>query len=128
MQNLSNEELATAWQAAKLDEERANKKRIEIESEIVSRFGFKEEGAETHWLDDGRKVEISGKLTYKADDMEVFVKCCEQIPADLRPIKTETKIDETGAKWLRANRPDLWDAIARAITVKPAKTAVKIKI
>ena len=124
---LSNDELAMRWADIKRGEEIANKQRVEVEAEIIARLGNKEEGSETHTLDSGIKIEITGKMTYKADDLEATVRACDALPPELRPIKTETKVDETGAKWLRANRPDLWQLISHTITTKPAKTAVKVK-
>lgn len=127
LQEMNSDELAQAWIAAKQAEERANAQRIEVEQEIVNRFPSREEGSQTHDLPSGLKIEITGKLTYKAD-IEKLTPLLVNIPQDLHPIKVETKLDETGAKYLRANEPKIWQQIASAITVKPAKTAVKVKI
>ena len=126
--SLTDDELTEQWLNAKENETAFNKKRLAIEEEIVSRYPAKEEGSSTITLDSGVKIETTGKLTYKADDMESFVNACNALPVELRPIRVEMKIDETGAKWLRANRADLWQLIASAVTIKPAKVAVKVKV
>lgn len=124
---MTDDELAHAWIDAKLAEERANAHRLEVEMEIVRRFPAKEEGAQTHTLPSGVKLEVVGKLTYRAD-MDKLMHLVAQVPEKLRPIKVETKLDETGAKYLRANEPEIWRILAPAITVKPAKVAVRVKI
>jgi hypothetical protein len=50
------------------------------------------------------------------------------LPPNLRPIKVEPKLDETGAKYLRNNEPEVWAMLAPAITIQPAKTSVTIKV
>lgn len=112
--------------AAKALESRANKDRIAIEEKIVALIGAKEEGAQTTELDSGMKVTITGKLSYKAD-MAALQEICAKLPEEFRPIKTEVKLDETGAKFLRANEPAIWAKLAKAITVKAAKTSVEVK-
>lgn len=112
--------------AAKALESRANKDRIAIEEKIVALVGAKEEGAQTTELDSGMKVTITGKLSYKAD-MAALQEICAKLPEEFRPIKTEVKLDETGAKFLRANEPAIWAKLAKAITVKAAKTSVEVK-
>jgi hypothetical protein len=72
------------------------------------------------------KVTITGKLSYKAD-MEKLQAICAKLPPEMRPIKTETKLDETGAKYLRNNEPQIWAKLAAAITIKDAKPSIEIK-
>lgn len=112
--------------AAKALESKANKDRIAIEEKIVALVGAKEEGAQTTELSSGMKVTITGKLSYKAD-MAALQEICAKLPEEFRPIKTEVKLDETGAKFLRANEPAIWAKLAKAITVKAAKTSVEVK-
>lgn len=130
LKDFTNDDLAGAWMAAKQAEEKANAERLAIEQEIVARFGQKEEGAETHTLDSGFKIEVTGRMSYKVEDMPLLERLLldAKVPATLWPLKSETKLDETGAKWLRNSQPDVWRSIAPAITIKPAKTAVKVKV
>lgn len=120
------EQLAQEFIAAKAAEAAANKARVAVEQEIIKLLGQREEGAQTHELTNGLKLTITGKLAYKAD-MAKLMAVCSSLPENMRPLKTETKLDETGAKYLRANEPAVWAALADAISVKPAKASVEIK-
>lgn len=119
------DEAVAAWIDAKRDEDAANARRIACEQMICELNPPKEEGATTVEIAGGAKLTLTGKLTYKAD-VPKLLELAEKLPAELRPIKTETKLDETGAKYLRAKEPALWALIAPAIEVKPAKTAVRV--
>lgn len=125
--DLSIEQLAEQLATAKAEESAANKRRVEIEYKIVERLGSKPEGSQTHELANGFKITITGKMTYSAD-MEMLMQLANNLPPTMRPIKMEPKLDETGAKYLRNNEPDVWAQIAPAITIKPAKTSVTIKV
>lgn len=128
MENLTEmsvDDLAKYWLAIKSAERAAQTERIEVEIELIQRLGAREEGSQTH--DAGPyKITVTGKLTYKADVPELLT-LADRLPEHLRPIKTETKLDEAGAKYLRANEPELWRLIAPAIEIKPAKTALIVK-
>lgn len=123
---LSPEQLAQDLIAAKAAEAAANKARVAIEEQLIEVLGAKPEGAVTHELSNGLKITITGKMTYKAD-MAALMAICGNLPESYRPIKMEPKLDETGAKFLRNNEPEIWAVLAKAITITPAKTAVTIK-
>lgn len=125
-QTTTAEQLAQDYIAAKAAESKANKERIAIEEQLIKLLGAKPEGAETHELTNGLKVTITGKMTYKAD-MPVLLQLAGALPENMRPIKMEPKLDETGAKYLRNNEPEIWKMLAPAIEVSPAKTGVTIK-
>lgn len=118
--------LIEAWINAKAREKAANEYRLDLEEQIIAILGARPEGSETHALASGHKVTITGKMTYTAD-MPTLMAICAALPPELRPIKTKTELDQTGAKYIRANMPDIWDQIAPAITMKPAKTSIDIK-
>lgn len=120
------EQLAQDYIAAKAAEAAANKARVAIEEQLIAALGAKEEGASTTELANGLKVTITGKLFYKAD-MPLLLQLAGALPENLRPLKVETKLDETGAKYLKNNEPEIWAMLAPAITVAPAKTSVAIK-
>jgi hypothetical protein len=120
------DQLVEDFIAAKAAENAANKRRIKIEEQMIALLGKREEGSQTHELATGMKVTITGKLSYKAD-MEKLQAICATLPAEMRPLKTEVKLDETGAKFLRANDPTIWAKLAEAITVKEAKASVEVK-
>lgn len=123
---ITPEQLAEMLITAKKVEADANKARVEIEQKLIETLGSKEEGSQTHELNNGLKVTVTGKLTYKAD-MELLMQLAGALPANLRPVKVETKLDETGAKYLKNNEPEIWSMLAPAITIAPAKTSVAIK-
>ncbi len=120
------EQLSVEFIDAKAAEAKAAKDRLAIEQQIIVLLGVKTEGAKTHELTNGLKVTITGKQTYKAD-MPLLIRLASALPEDMRPLKTEVNLDETGAKYLRTNKPEVWAMLAPAITVAPAKTAVSIK-
>jgi hypothetical protein len=120
------EQLAQELIAAKAVEAKATKDRVAVEEQLIELLGVKPEGAQTHDLTNGLKITITGKQTYKAD-MPLLMQLAGSLPANLRPLKVETKLDETGAKFLRTNEPEVWAMLAPAITVTPAKTSVSIK-
>lgn len=117
-------QLVEAWIEAKRKEDAANAERLAIEQAICEASPPKEEGASTIEVGD-YKLTLTGKLTYKAD-LPKLQELAKRLPEELRPLKTETKADEAGLKYLRANEPQLWAVIAPAVEVKPAKTAVKV--
>lgn len=120
------ESLCTEIARLKHEESALAARRLNIEIAIIAIVGAKEEGAKTTMLADGRKLTVTGKLTYSADMAQLLMLDTE-LPLHLSVVKVVHQLDATGAKWLRANDPDNWAKIAPAITVKPAKTAVEIK-
>ena len=116
--------LARDWIEAKKQEAEANKRRIEIEEQLVSALGAKDEGSVTHALD-GYKVTIAQPISRKIDaKMWEIVK--NNIPNELWPIKTKVDVDATGIKWLKENKPAMWKTVSRAFTEKPGKVGVKV--
>lgn len=124
---VSIETLVEQLVAAKAEENKANTRRIELEEKLINRLGKREEGAQTHELPNGVKVTITGKMSYKAD-MKLLMQLASVLPENMRPIKIEPKLDETGCKYLRNNEPDAWRSIASAITMKAAKASVEVKV
>lgn len=118
-------DLVQQWIDAKSAEEAANMRRVTLEAQILELQPAKEEGSTTHELPGGMKLTLTGKLSYKAD-IAKLQQLAVNLPENLRPLKTEVKLDETGAKYLRAKEPQLWALIAPAIEVKPAKVGVKV--
>lgn len=122
--------LAQAVQAyieAKRDEDAATRARIDAEQRILELHPVREEGSETFEAG-GFKITLTGKINYRCDDMDALIHACSQWPAHMQPIKTVVQLDTTGCKFLRANEPDVWRSIAPHVTVKPAKTAVSVKV
>lgn len=120
-------ELVTDFIEAKRQEDAAKKNRLELEDRILAMVPAKEEGSQTIEVA-GFKLTTTGKLAYKCDDTKALAEACSGWPANMIPVKTEIKLDETGCKWLRANDPQAWQTLAKHITVAPAKTAVSVKV
>lgn len=112
---------------AKHAEEGAKKIRVGIEERILALVPTKEEGSSTTTLDNGFKLTCTGKLTYSCEDPRALAEACAGWPANMIPVKTEIKLDDSGCKWLRVNDPTAWATVARFVTVKPAKTAITVK-
>lgn len=124
--------LAQAVQAyveAKRAEDEARRTRLEAEERILALHPAREEGAESFEAG-GFKVTLTGKLGYACDDPRALAEACAaaQWSPSMIPVRTEVVLDATGAKWLRANEPEAWQLVARFVTVKPAKTAVSVRI
>jgi hypothetical protein len=120
-------QLAEMWQAAKADENAANARRVAIEGDIVALLGKRDDGAETHTLDNGVKITITGKQTVAAD-IPMLERLAATLPENLRPVKVTVAVDPAGVKFLRENHPAHYKKIAPALTIKPAKTAVTVKV
>ena len=119
------EELAKQWVEAKAREHQANIERVEIERRIIAVTGAKQDGSKT--IDAGPyKVTLTGKLIYKAD-IPMLTNLVENVPVQLRPLKTEVQLDVAGAKYLQQNEPAIWQQLAPAVTITSAKTAITIK-
>lgn len=121
-------DLVEAYVQAKKAEDAAKKHRVEIEERILALAPAREEGSETTTLDNGLKLTTTGKLSYKADDLEALREITRGWDANLVPIKSVSALDETGCKYLRKERPELWKQVAGVITVAPAKTALKVGV
>lgn len=121
------EDLVQRYIEAKREEDAAKRQRIEFEERILALAPAKEEGASTVEAG-GFKVTTTGKLSYKADDLEAVREVTRTWDTNLVPIKTTSALDETGCKYLRRERPELWAQLARVVTVSPAKTALKVGV
>lgn len=120
--NATLDSLCAAWLECKKREQEANKARLEIESEIIKITGCKTEGAQTCHTDQF-KVTTTGKIT-RTMDWDEWEKVKDQIPVDIRPIKTKEVLDEVGVKWLFDNNREIYSLLP--LVVKPAKPGVGI--
>lgn len=110
---------------AKLDEAKATAKRVALEEELIELVGAKKEGAQTHTIGDF-KITITGRINRKIDWDLFDSGIASKIPETLHPVKVKRELDETGVKYLENNEPQLYKILAKALTVKPAKTNVTI--
>lgn len=117
---------------AKRDEEHAAARRLRAEELILSLHPAREEGSDTFDAG-GYKVTVTGKLSYS---MSCEPRTLEQVWHEIGdtagdvpvPLKSKVELDATGAKWIRQNRPDLWAFLSKVVTIKPAKTAISVKV
>lgn len=120
-------EIAQDLYEARQVEREANERRVELEEELIALVGAREEGSKTHTIGDF-KITITGKLNRKID-WEIFDdSIASQIPESLQPVKIKRELDETGVKYLANNEPQLYKLLSKALTIKPAKTAVTITL
>lgn len=119
------ETLAKDWLSAKAEEAAANKRRVALEGQIIDILGVIENSSKTHDVGDF-KVTITGKLNYKAN-FTALDEALKSIAMELHPIKVERKLDEKGLKYLQNNEPEIFNLIAPALTITPAKTSVTVK-
>ena len=118
------EQLATDWLRAKAEESAANKRRIQIEEQIVSMAGKRDEVSQT--VEAGQfKVTTVGKITRRMD-WDKWEQVKAQIAPALWPVKMKPELDEKGVKWLQQNEVEIYALLP--IEVKPAKTAIEVKV
>ena len=110
---------------AKLDEAKATAKRIALEEELIELVGAKKEGAQTHTIGDF-KITITGRINRKIDWDLFDSGIASKIPETLHPVKVKRELDDTGVRYIENNEPQLYKILAKALTVKPAKTSVTI--
>lgn len=118
-------EIANELFAAKLAEKEANERRVALEEELIALVGQKEEGAQTHTIGEF-KIVITGKLNRKIDWDLYDKSIAAKIPESMQPVKIKRELDDTGVKYLENNEPQIYKLLAKALTIKPAKTAVTI--
>jgi hypothetical protein len=125
-------DLADQWRAAKRDEDQANIRRVEIEKQMITAAAFiKLEGSESH-KSDTKKVTFTAKLTKKLD-VKKWLSVKGNIPEAFRSVVKEKsvieyKLDDKGVKYLESNEPDIFAILSEALTITPAKTAVKVEL
>jgi len=121
-------EAVQAYIDAKRQEDLATRARVQAEERILALHPAREEGADSFEAG-GYKVTVTGKVTYTCPDISALSAACAHMPAQMLPLRTKTELDATGAKWLRANEPELWARyVAPHVTVKPAKASVSVKV
>lgn len=120
-------EIAQELYEARQVEREANERRVQLEEELIALVGAREEGSKTHTIGDF-KITITGKLNRKID-WEIFDdSIASQIPESLQPVKIKRELDDAGVKYLANNEPQLYKLLSKALTIKPAKTAVTITL
>tara|TARA_R110000868_G_scaffold45282_10_gene150393 strand:- start:652 stop:1056 length:405 start_codon:yes stop_codon:yes gene_type:complete len=120
--NRTLEDVVADWMDAKNEEVSANKRRIEIEEEVLSFLTSKIEGAESHQVGP-YKVTLTGRLNRKVD--WDFVQKLG-IPENMLPVKQKPELDLKGLRYLENNEPEFYKNFCKALTIEPAKTSVTV--
>lgn len=121
------DEAAAVLQLAKMQEQRAAEARIEAEKALIALMPSKDEGS----------VTLSG-ASYKATivygfnrtvDAAALAAVKDNVPPALfeQAIEYKPAINLKGLRFLQSNEPDVYAALAQAITSRPAKPSVKIE-
>lgn len=118
-------EVFETWLDAKHEEDKAREARIEAENKLVSLFGCKDEGSQTH-KSDGYKVTITGRINRTIDEA-AWDSVSDRVPVNLSPIKYKPQIDNRDLKYLQDNEPAIYRIVCEAITAKPGKPGVKVE-
>lgn len=121
------EQAVTAWIEAKRKEDAAKAERLAVEEVICELSPPRPEGSLTVAAGDF-KVTLTGSYTYRVEDLEALRNITRDWDSNLVPLRSKTEADPTGCRWLRENRPDLWAQLSQVITVKPAKTSVRVGV
>jgi len=126
---LAIDALVVQWVEQKRMEEQANKRRVEIEAQIIAALGEPDEGSATHELVDGSKLTITSKITRTVDEA-AWRSIMADIPEHLRPISFAEKavLDLKGLRWLMENEPRMYNRVAAAVTAKKAKSAISVRV
>lgn len=123
-------DLLSKIREAKKREDRANADRVALEMQLITLLSFvKPEGSETQKHGDF-KVTLTNKLN-RTVDVKEWALIKELVPLEMQgvvEVETKLKVNAEGARWIEANEPEIWDICRQAITVKPAKTAVKVEV
>lgn len=126
--------LCRKFMCAKGAESQAKATRIAAESAIAILVPGRKDGQKTKTLQDGTKIIVKRRLIYEADlpaiDMviaSVSKRIGQQVPVPIKS-KTTRALDVKGYEWFRENASDMFDLLAKHVTVKPSKDAVTIKI
>ena len=129
LEELCVEDLRSNLVRAKLVESRAKDHRIEIENEIVRRFGsyVPENGSKTFLLADGEKLVVKCGITYKADIDELRN---SGLPEDVLPLKLVPSQYVFDAKAyediLKTATPSIRNKLAEYVVTSPRKPAVSL--
>jgi hypothetical protein len=120
--NRTAADAASDWMDAKNQEVAANKRRLEIEEEILSLVTSKTEGSESYQVGP-YKVTLTGRLNRKVD-WDMLPKL--GIPQEMLPLKHKPELDLKGLRYLESNEPETYKIFCRAMTIEPAKTSVTV--
>jgi hypothetical protein len=120
--NRTVEDAASDWMDAKKEEIAANKRRVEIEEELLSFLTSKIEGTESHQVG-AYKITLTGRLNRKVE-WDILPKL--GIPEDLIPVRNKPELDLKSLRYLESNEPEMYKLFSKILTIEPAKTSVTV--
>jgi hypothetical protein len=126
--NRTPEDIAQEYLAAKKALNLAQAALDALAEELVDQVDGRQdgdEGSKTYGLD-GFKVEVKRSMNRKPAEKTSIDAIAALKLGELTPLKIETKLDETGLKYLKSNEPAIYARIAPHIVAKPAKVSVTV--
>lgn len=124
---LTIDELAYRLKLAKKRENEAKEERLDLEELIIKKVGAETEGAFTV-KGDSYQITTTGKLTRTINE-KLLPEVQSEIPTPLfeRLFRYKPSLNTKELKYIENNEPEYYAIVAKAITTKPAKTAVSFK-
>lgn len=96
-----------------------------IETDIAEQVDIDIDTSKTFDVD-GYKLVVKKPAYYKLDEA-VYNKIKTQIPPKMRAVKTKLELDKMGYKWLMNNEPNVFEIMAKAVTITQGKSSIQIK-
>jgi hypothetical protein len=112
-------QLAALWLECKALEASATERRLDVERAMIAALGAKTEGSTTHRVG-SLAVTLTGKLSYTAPDTQALYAAAPEL---FRP-----SLNDTAVRRLRESDPARYRELSGHLVVKPAKTAVSIRL
>lgn len=115
--------LKKSWLKAKADEREANERRVAIEKRMLSMLGslVPQEGT---FNQDGLTISTGYTRKWDQAKLTTLAVCIDQ---SYWPFSHEWKEDRKASRVFETRFPDLWKHVASALTLTPAKPAVKVE-
>lgn len=113
-------EALTAEKAA-ISRRRDIEKQILNHPEIVASINEKPTGSRTM-----QKLTVTTGFNRSFDQKKLHA-VASDIPPELWPFEITYRENRAGTAWLESNRPDLWEKISPALSVKEKTPSVKVK-
>lgn len=113
----------------KQSEDLARTKRLEAEDRVLLLMGELPIEGTTKTEADGIRCTVTTSLTRKLDSA-ALERVAHRIPEAIgkRVIRWKSEVDVRELRFVQANEPEIYAALAEAITAKPAKPSVKLDI
>lgn len=103
--------------------------KLEVETELLIRFGkLSNEGTAHLYTENGKEdITATSKLNYSLDADAFATRNKKLLPINVAPITTKISLDMTAYRLLEKINPEAFEAMQKFVTTKPAKTSVSFK-